>query len=171
MNLLFSEIPGGGISIHFQGTDAAWEGLQQISMEDLPQGELFIEKLGKNVLVRGHCAAKAALTCSRCLKRYQSPMEASFRHTLRPLESDIQKGRESELLAEDLEYGYYQGDVIQLGQLVEEYLLLTMPMKPLCSDDCRGICQTCGANRNENDCQCSANAGSNPFEVLKKKFR
>jgi len=171
MQLSFSAIPEEGISIHFQGRDSSWEGLAEIPMERMPRGDLFVERRGKTVVVQGACSAVAGLACSRCLETYSFPMEASFRHILRPLEEDSRTVRETELAPEDLEYGYYEAEVIELDRLVEEYLLLAMPMKPLCSEACKGLCPVCGTNRNETDCPCDANEGKSPFDLLKKRFQ
>ena len=171
MKVHLSAIPEEeGLTVTFSGKDAAWEGLAGILMEALPAGELVVERLGKDVLVRGRFSAVARFGCSRCLEEFSYPVEMSFRHTLRPLERVEGDIRDLELVPEDLEYGYYEEDLVCLDRLVEEHLVLSLPMKPLCQEDCRGLCPRCGANQNVGECQCPATRGGSPFEILKNHF-
>ena len=61
---------------------------------------------------------------------------------------------EAELDEADLETDYYPGEGLDLRPLLAEQVLLDLPMKPLCGEDCRGLCAQCGANRNLEDCDC-----------------
>lgn len=169
MRVFVPEIPDEGLSLRFCGNDARWEGLLGMDMASLPDGQIFLERRGKDVFLRGKFSASVRLSCSRCLEGYSLPMELSIRYTLRPLDRDTRKASEEELVREDLEYGYYEGDVIQLDRLIEEHVLLNLPMKPLCRVDCRGICPRCGSNRNEAECDCSLNQAESPFDVLKTR--
>ena len=60
------------------------------------------------------------------------------------------------------------GPLFLLESVVEEHLLLSLPMQPLCSEDCKGLCTGCGANRNHQDCACPEGAGRSPFDCLKE---
>lgn len=170
MRVLVSDIPDEGMSIAFHGNDSSWDGLSGMDVASLPEGRIFLEKRGRDVFLKGRFRATVRLPCSRCLEGFPFPVELSFRHTLRPLDRELRETREVELVREDLEYGCYEGDEILLDGLVEEHLLLNLPMKPLCREDCRGICPRCGANRNESDCGCAALSGSGPFDALKEYF-
>jgi uncharacterized protein len=61
---------------------------------------------------------------------------------------------EHEVPAEDLGVAFYDGDAIDLGQLVREQFYLSLPMKPLCRQDCAGLCPECGTNLNVSRCEC-----------------
>jgi uncharacterized protein len=63
---------------------------------------------------------------------------------------------EVELGDHDVVVGYYEGDTVDLGEVVREQLFLTLPMKRLCREDCQGLCPTCGRNRNGEPCACPA---------------
>ena len=167
MQLLVSEIPEEGISIPFKGNDFSWEGLKEVRLKEPPKGKLFVEKKGMHVLVKGHFTAIAYLPCSRCLENYTFSPDITFQYTLRPAEDDSREMKERELIPEDLEYGYYRGDVIQLDHLIKEHFLLSIPMKPLCIENCKGLCSCCGANRNTGSCSCPVNRGGSPFDKLK----
>lgn len=169
MRVFVPEIPEEGLELRFSGNDARWDGLAGIDLASRPEGKIFLERRGQDVFLRGNVHACVRLACSRCLEGYSFQLDAPFRYTLRPLGKDTRKAREVELVREDLEFGYYEGDVIELDRLIEEHVVLGIPMKPLCRDDCEGICPRCGANRNEQDCACSSQRPEGPFDVLKTR--
>jgi uncharacterized protein len=61
---------------------------------------------------------------------------------------------EREIEEDDLSTAFYENDEIDLGQLMREQFYLSVPMKPLCQDDCRGLCPVCGTNLNRGTCEC-----------------
>jgi len=61
---------------------------------------------------------------------------------------------ETELAEEDINTAFYRDGVIDLGELLHEQFYLTLPMKPLCREDCKGLCPVCGANWNQTTCAC-----------------
>ncbi len=102
------------------------------------------------------------LPCSRCLEAYPLPVNASFELRYVP---DVQNVGEDEreIEEDDLSTAYYQNDVIDLGHLLREQFYLALPMKPLCSSACRGLCPQCGTNLNRDTCSCSIDqVGSAP---------
>jgi len=76
--------------------------------------------------------------------------------------------QEDELSTEDLEYGYYQDDVIDLDNLIFEQVMLQIPIKILCTDTCKGLCPHCGMNLNTASCSCHAEFIDERLAVLKK---
>jgi len=88
-------------------------------------------------------------------KPFAWPVDAAFR--LRYLPQTANRGAEEQEVDEAaLEVAFYEGEAIDLGQLLREQFYLALPMKPLCRPDCRGLCPTCGANRNAASCGCDA---------------
>ena len=94
------------------------------------------------------------LTCSRCLEPFQLPVNASF--DVRYLPQSENTGEEREVEEDDLFDAFYRDEQIDLGQLMEEQFYLALPMKPLCRQDCKGLCASCGTNLNEETCGCQA---------------
>ena len=92
------------------------------------------------------------LGCSRCLEPFQLPVDASF--DVRYLPQSENAGAEREVEEDDLSDGFYRDEQIDLGQLMEEQFYLALPMKPLCRDDCKGLCPYCGTNLNLEHCEC-----------------
>ena len=102
----------------------------------------------------GSVGTTLELTCSRCLEPFQWPVAASF--DLRYLPQDQNAGEgEREIEEDDLTTAYYRDDSIDLGQLMREQFYLALPMKPLCSPGCLGLCPQCGANLNQGSCACA----------------
>ena len=66
---------------------------------------------------------------------------------------------EREIEEDDLTTAFYENDEIDLGQLMQEQFYLALPMKPLCRDDCKGLCPECGTNLNRGTCDCKPRLG------------
>ena len=92
--------------------------------------------------------------CSRCLEPFPMPVDASFDLRFLPA-SEMAAGDEREVQDEDLDTSYYRDDAIDVNELLREQFYLALPMKPLCRDDCKGLCPQCGANWNAGTCTCT----------------
>ena len=77
------------------------------------------------------------------------------------------QNRARELASDDLETDVYAHDQLDLGALVETETTLALPMKPLCREDCRGLCSVCGGNRNVTACACPEPASASRWAPLK----
>lgn len=109
-----------------------------------------------------------ALSCSRCLAEFTSFVDTSFTIFFRK-ESAITASTEEELeLGEmDLLSSVYSGDEIDLTHEIEEQVAMEIPSKPLCSDDCKGLCHVCGIDLNTSSCSCSQEPVTLTFSALK----
>ena len=94
------------------------------------------------------------LPCSRCLDPFTLPVDSSFDLRYQPHARNAGEG-EREIEEDDLTTAFYENDAIDLGQLMRELFYLALPMKPLCRDDCKGLCPTCGTNWNKGACGCT----------------
>jgi uncharacterized protein len=74
---------------------------------------------------------------------------------------------EVELLDEDMEVDFIRDSEIDLDEIIKEQIYLSLPMKVLCSDQCRGLCPICGMNLNVSDCHCHREQGHPGFLKLK----
>jgi uncharacterized protein len=102
----------------------------------------------------GRVSTLLELTCSRCLEAFRLPVDAAFDLVFLPAQENAAQG-EIEVDDEDLSTAFYRDDVIDLGGMMREQFLLGLPMKPLCQEQCRGLCPGCGANLNVGSCSCS----------------
>jgi uncharacterized protein len=114
----------------------------------------------------GTLGAELELPCSRCLESFRLPIAAQFDVRYLPA-SEASAGVEREVEAEDLETSYYRNDEIDLNELMREQFYLALPMKPLCSDNCLGLCTQCGTNLNMSTCDCAPGLDESPFAALK----
>jgi uncharacterized protein len=112
-----------------------------------------IDKDGQQFHLVGTVKAVLSLDCGRCLETYAFPVDASFDVLYLPHAENAGEG-EVEVEDDDLTTAYYGDDQIDLAQLVREQFYLAIPMKPLCREECRGLCPECGTNRNTGSCDC-----------------
>ena len=103
----------------------------------------------------GKAQTELELLCSRCLEPFRMPVDASFDLRYLPA-TEIAADEEREVQEEDLETSYYRDDQIDLNELLREQFYLALPMKPLCREDCKGLCAQCGTNLNTGTCACAA---------------
>jgi uncharacterized protein len=113
---------------------------------------------GDSVHVKGRFDAGVGLACSRCLERAEfavgQPLDVFYLPRIVDRTVDAEEEDDVELTDHDLVVAYYDGGRFDLGELVREQIVLSTPMKPLCREDCRGLCPQCGQNRNHVDCGC-----------------
>ncbi len=106
------------------------------------------------VEIVGEASTTLELACSRCLEGYPLDVTARFDLTYRPVVERREGSDEVEVAEEDIDTAYYAEGRIDLAELVHEQLYLALPMKPLCKEDCQGLCPVCGVNRNTTTCTC-----------------
>ena len=101
----------------------------------------------------GRVRTRLELVCSRCLEPFEVDVDTPFDLRYQPQPGAAAEG-EHELGDGDFDAAYYVDDEIDLGQLIQERIYLALDMKPLCSDDCKGLCSNCGTNLNRGTCSC-----------------
>ena len=119
--------------------------------------------------IEGTVNTELELPCSRCLEPFRMPIDARFDLRYHPA-AEMALEQEREVADEDLETSYYRDDQIDLNELLREQFYLALPMKPLCRDDCRGLCPQCGTNLNTGACDCAA-AWEDPRLAALKKLK
>jgi uncharacterized protein len=115
---------------------------------------LLVERVGAKVLVRGTVKAAAKFECARCLGGIQRDLSFDLTHVLEPRPEPDRLGEDLELTEEDLDVSFFDGPEVDLEEVLREHLLLALPMRALCRDDCAGLCGRCGANLNQGVCEC-----------------
>lgn len=111
-----------------------------------------IEKAGGDAFrVTGRARTTLELDCSRCVEPFQLPVEGLFELRYVPEEQNEGDG-EREITEDDLTTAFYREGSIDLIEMLREQFQLALPMKPLCSEACRGLCTVCGGNLNRTDC-------------------
>jgi uncharacterized protein len=114
-----------------------------------------VEKAGHDTFrVHGRATTSLELECSRCLEPFTMPVEATFDLRYLPAEANEGEG-EHEIEDDDLDAAYYRDGVLDVIDLLREQFQLALPMKPLCSEACKGLCSECGTNLNKTQCDCT----------------
>ena len=126
--------------------------------------DLSYYRSGMDVVFGGELEARAEATCARCAEQFDTKCGRSFRFVLAP---KAVGEPDSDLRAEDLEFSFYEGEEIDLSPLIREQVLLALPTRPLCKEDCRGLCPQCGANLNRDVCGCGGEAPDPRLEILR----
>lgn len=127
-------------------------------------------------VIRLHCdvCARVILECVRCIEEFRQDIEGDFSLVARRL-------RKGESLHDYSDYDsdkdgtrliFIESDsnVIDIGDFVRDTILLAIPMKPLCSETCRGLCSVCGNNLNYCECECTRDRFDHRFEELSGLF-
>jgi uncharacterized protein len=158
----------------FQG-DSRWWGARIPEHQDRPfQIEVRAHRMGEDVYLEGRLEGDLELACSRCLALHRYALSEPFRLVLEPAgarepadpEGAASLARYGLCLGDELEAGWFRGSEIDLAAFLFELASLAVPVKPLCSEDCRGLCSSCGADLNESPCDCSEIRPDSPFAVL-----
>jgi uncharacterized protein len=136
----------------------------------LLDGSLVYYRSGQELFFHGSFAGKFEGCCSRCLTNYSFDVEKSFDVVLVPDPARSQRKVE-ELKREELGLSYYSSDVIELAPLIKEQVLLALPTRPLCREDCRGLCSGCGVNLNSGECACDPAAPSDSRMAIFRTLR
>jgi DUF177 domain-containing protein len=133
--------------------------VQRTALKTSGRAEVVEEHHGKHEVIqdirlRGRLSAKLELQCARCLEPVPQDVNREFELLYRPLGVDAGRDELSVTDAE-AEIGYYQGAGILLEDVLREQVLLALPLKVTCSEDCRGLCLHCGKNLNQEQCSCT----------------
>jgi uncharacterized protein len=122
-----------------------------------------LESTGGSILASGRAKAVVALQCARCLEPYRLPLEVDFQAEFRATDGGpVPPGEDGD----ETEVVPFSGDELELDATVRESLLLALPMKPLCREDCPGLCPQCGQNLRSGTCRCSLPADDERLAVL-----
>ncbi|MSM38349.1 MAG: DUF177 domain-containing protein [Geobacter sp.] len=120
-----------------------------------------------HIRVEGAISAKVTMVCARCLTPYSLDLRSSFTIFYSKATADLPQDEEVELSEKELISATYSGDEIDLAPEVAEHVIIELPLKPLCTDTCRGLCSICGIDLNNSSCDCTEQKGSLAFSVLK----
>jgi uncharacterized protein len=111
----------------------------------------------QDIRLVGRLATRVERYCDRCLEPVERRVDRGFDLLYRP--QGIDGGQEEQSVpAVEAEIGYYSGEGLLLEDALREQVLLALPMKTVCREDCKGLCPRCGKNLNQEACSCPAPA-------------
>ncbi|HEV7645396.1 MAG TPA: DUF177 domain-containing protein [Pyrinomonadaceae bacterium] len=159
----------GKIKAEFQPGEIESED-ELLVLKDKIVFEGSLEKHIYRIDIAGSIKTKAEISCSRCLKPMESDIDISFKSSFVPAEFETRE-KEVEVGGDDLNIEFYEGDEIDLAQLIREQIILNSPQIALCKPDCAGLCEKCGGNKNEKRCDCSEREIDPRLKVLENLTR
>jgi uncharacterized protein len=171
--LKLDEIPPEGLNLNWTEERSSLlsylENLSQIDFDfETPlQSEVRVWKAGQLVFIKGKIHTDLQLQCVRCLKEFSFPISSAFELTLHPLK-ETPSSEEKELSEEDMASNFYEGGEIHLSEIACEQIFLEIPYKPLCHEDCKGLCPICGKDLNLTSCTCAKEEFVSRFSALEK---
>ena len=114
-----------------------------------------VEKAGADAFrVTGRAVTGLGMPCSRCLEPFEVPVDARFELRYVPQAQSAAGGEEHEIPEDDLTTAFYREGTLDVVEMLREQFQLALPMKPLCTESCRGLCPECGTNLNRAECGC-----------------
>lgn len=162
MKILITDIPEEGLDLDIEEK----LGSEEVSIVSPVKAHLEVAKAHSEVIVAGNLSTDLELECSRCLKKYKHVMDVPVHVVYHPME-EIGTDRH-ELKDDEMDTGFYQGEELDLQELIREQIMLNIQMKPLCDENCKGICSQCGTDLNTDTCSCETKKIDSRLEVLKK---
>jgi uncharacterized protein len=128
--------------------------------------DLTATKTGDEMIFQGAISSTAEMDCSRCLDRFEMPIQSKIQFVIQLLEISSPQNSDDDdfvvLPKTTQEYDF--------SERVREAILLELPLKPLCSVSCRGLCPMCGTNLNESGCDCTPDKTDERWESLRQLF-
>lgn len=166
MLVRYSEISphGSHFEIHaVEGLDA----LPDMVVQRPIKAQCTLKRKGEGkVELQGRLAATLQLDCDRCLSRYVLEVDTELQ-ILFEVEADTSwRVKDLEYKIPDLDTVVLEEPVIDLDDVIRQQLLLALPVKKLCAEQCKGICRRCGTNLNQNVCGCDGGPQESPFAIL-----
>ena len=125
-----------------------------------------LKRSGREAVVDGHVDSCVQVDCDRCLKTIQLPVSSDF--SLEYITGvDYEASQAAELTEDVMAVSVFDGETIDLDEIVKEQIFLAVPTRALCKSDCLGICPKCGNDRNAGECGCEQKAVDPRWSALK----
>lgn len=123
---------------------------------------------GEEIICQGEVYATVEIECSRCLDIFDLPINTRLQFVVKMLDSPVDLENDED--DDDYEVIPKTQTVFDISQRVKDAIVLNMPLKPLCGDECRGLCPMCGVNLNEGGCECTPDKTDERWDALRDIF-
>lgn len=167
MKITVTDIRDEGLHIHSK-MDPEWlenfpelySGEEDAGLKSNIDVDIELTKVLREVTVLGDVSFSMVAPCSRCLE----PVTLDIRIPIRLLLSPSDKIKDEE----DVDHETYAGDEVDIGGYLREQIAMSLPVKVICSDECKGLCPNCGVNLNFETCDCEKQWVDPRFAALRK---
>jgi len=119
----------------------------------LVQGDVRLVRTNRGILAEGRLHTEVEVACSRCLNSFSCPLNLAIEEEYFPT-TDVVSGAWLPLPEEPGCFIINEQHILDLTEALRQYALLAIPMKPLCREDCAGLCPICGHDLNQGPCGC-----------------
>jgi len=167
MKLRVSDIPESGVHIEvleepewLANLPELWSGSEGFHLLSKIKIDLHVTRVLKEVTVIGNVQFSIQTECSRCVESVRIELNPLVNLVLSP----VDKISDEE---DDDEHETYKGDEIDLSNYIMEQIAISLPVKVVCKEDCKGLCTTCGNNLNQDSCTCDSEDIDPRFAILK----
>lgn len=126
-----------------------------------------VQRAGRRFVIDGTVKGSLWLCCDRCLNSFRVELDTSF-HTFLALHADDITEEDIELNEEDMDVDFVSDGPVDFFGLLRSQILLNLPMKSLCAEDCKGLCGRCGKDLNQGPCDCRATEGHPALKILEE---
>ncbi len=173
MKIRVNQIPEGGetftLTVKVKTANRYFSLLKSSDFQALTdvKGNVNVWEQDGMIIVEGNLRVDLRLTCSRCLSHFRYPITQHFRSVYSPFYETCEQ-EDLELKPYDMDVSIYNGEELDLDNVLYEQVFLGIPAQALCSPECKGLCSVCGANLNNGPCHCEIPASYSPFAALKK---
>jgi uncharacterized protein len=167
MRLLFEEITGR--ADRYTINDSCWfpDGNEDFSLN--ASANISVSRRdSETVLLEGKIEGRCLTGCDRCGEQVTENLHCEFMYLVTTRKEQALELREIECSDEDAITLYLREQEIDVDEILREQTYLALPLRTLCSEDCKGICAGCGVDLNDEDCRCSLDESNSAFAVLKK---
>lgn len=133
-------------------------------------GDIRLLRTHRGIMAKATLAIETELTCGRCLTLYHQSLPLNVEEEYIPV-ADIISGAPLPPPEDPGSFIIDEHHILDLTEAIRQYTLLVTPMKPLCREDCAGLCPDCGQNLNQNPCDCLAQAIDPRWSNLSKLLK
>ena len=132
------------------------------------KGGIDFTNAGRLIIVRGKLATVVELECGRCLDEFITPVKMTVEEQFPIVDPHAVTPEHTEEIEEDeVDESLFLDNVFDLSEYIRQAVLVEVPIRPLCREDCKGLCPTCGMDLNEGACGCPVETEDSPFAALK----
>ncbi|UCD17613.1 MAG: DUF177 domain-containing protein [Candidatus Zixiibacteriota bacterium] len=165
MNFDLREFNSFPIDLSLESEADPLEGaVEGVSFRDVVKMRINLQKVKEEYYCHGLVSAQIEVECSRCLEMFKTELATE-------MECVIKTGEGKPVLSsgvmEECIYLKQNEHVVDLTDVVRQALTLALPLKPVCREECRGLCPNCGVNLNEEECDCSEDEIDERWEGLR----
>lgn len=131
------------------------------------EGQVRLHHTNQGILADGWVDVILELTCMRCLKEFEQPLHLDFGEVFYPT-VDVNTGAPVPPMEEEEAFPIDEHHLLDLTEAIRQNILVSLPMMPICREDCAGLCPQCGHDLNLGPCDCKPEEVDSRFSVLEK---